>query len=142
MPPARRIAFAAAVALCVGLSAVVALGGWSTDPVVKAVETFAVVGAVAAVVFGGFVLIGLRMAGYREPESQGDVAQVVLRAERLGREGVVVEPDETEFMDLDPFDDSDFEELVRDALDELPDLLRRVLENHKITVVISTGGGA
>jgi len=140
MPPARRIAFAAAVALCVGLSAVVALGGWSTDPVVKAVETFAVVGAVAAVVFGGFVLIGLRMADYREPESEADFEQVVLRAERLAREGVAVEPDETEFMDLDPFDDLDFEELVRDALDELPDLLRRLVENHNVAVVISDGG--
>jgi predicted Zn-dependent protease with MMP-like domain len=140
LPPGRRIAFAAAVALCVGLSAVVALSGWSTDPVVKAVETFAVVGAVAAVVFGGFVLIGLRMADYREPESEADFEKVVLRAERLAREGVAVEPDETEFMDLDPYDDSDFEELVRDALDELPDLLRRLVENHNVAVVISDGG--
>jgi predicted Zn-dependent protease with MMP-like domain len=140
LPPGRRIAFAAAVALCVGLSAVVLLSGWSTDPVVKAVETLAVVGAVAAVVFGGFVLIGLRMADYREPESEADFEQVVLRAERLAREGVAVEPDETEFMDLDPYDDSDFEELVRDALDELPDLLRRLVENHNVAVVISDGG--
>jgi predicted Zn-dependent protease with MMP-like domain len=140
VPPARRIAFAAAVALCVGLSAVVLLTGWSSDPVVKAVETLAVVGAVAAVVFGGFVLIGLRMADYREPESEAEFEQVVLRAERLAREGVAVEPDETEFMDLDPYDDDDFEELVRDALDELPDLLRRLVENHNVAVVISDGG--
>jgi predicted Zn-dependent protease with MMP-like domain len=140
MPPARRIAFAAVVALCVGLSAVVLLTGWSSDPVVKAVETLAVVGAVAAVVFGGFVLIGLRMADYREPESEAEFEQVVLRAERLAREGVAVEPDETEFMDLDPYDDDDFEELVRDALDELPDLLRRLVENHNVAVVISDGG--
>jgi predicted Zn-dependent protease with MMP-like domain len=140
LPPGRRIAFAAAVALCVGLSAVVFLSGWSTDPVVKAVETLAVVGAVAAVVFGGFVLIGLRMADYREPESEADFEQVVLRAERLAREGLAVEPDEAEFLDLDPFDDTDFEELVRDALDELPDLLRRLVENHNVAVVISDGG--
>jgi predicted Zn-dependent protease with MMP-like domain len=140
VPPARRIAFAAAVALCVGLSAVVALGGWSADPVVKAVETLAVVGAVASVVFGAFVLIGLRMADYREPESEAEFEQVVLRAERLAREGVAVEPDDAEFMDLDPYDDDDFEELVRDALDELPDLLRRLVENHNVAVVISDGG--
>ena len=140
MPPARRIAFAAAVALCIGLTAVVLLGGWSADPVVKAVETLAVVGAVAAVVFGAFVLIGLRMADYREPESEAEFEQVVLRAERLAREGVAVEPDENEFMDLDPYDDTDFEELVRDALDELPDLLRRLVENHNVAVVISDGG--
>ena len=140
MPPARRIALASAVALCAGLSAVVAFAGWSTDPVVKAVETLAVVGAVAAVVFGAFVLVGLRMADYREPESEAEFEQVVLRAERLAREGVAVEPDEAEFLDLDPYDDEDFEELVRDALDELPDLLRRLVENHNVAVVISDGG--
>jgi predicted Zn-dependent protease with MMP-like domain len=140
MPPARRIALASAVALCIGLSAVVAFAGWSADPAVKAVETLAVVGAVAAVVFGAFVLVGLRMADYREPESEAEFEQVVLRAERLAREGMAVEPDEAEFLDLDPFDDDDFEELVRDALDELPDLLRRLVENHNVAVVISDGG--
>src|SRR3954453_17153919 len=104
MPPARRIAFAAAVALCVGLSAVVALGGWSTDPVVKAVETFAVVGAVAAVGFGGFVLIGLRMADYREPDSEADFEQVVLRAERLARGGLAGGPGGGGVMDPEPFE--------------------------------------
>src|SRR5919112_3469785 len=131
---------ASAVALCVGLSAGVALAGWSTDPAVKTVETLAVVGTVAAALFGAFVLVGLRMADYREPESEEEFEQVVLRAERLAREGVAAEPDETEFLDLDPFDDEDFEELVRDALDDLPDLLRRVVENHNVAVVISDGG--
>jgi predicted Zn-dependent protease with MMP-like domain len=140
LPPARRILFAAAVALCIGLTAVVILAGWSADPTVKAVETLAVVGAVAAVLFGGFVAIGLRMADYQEPESEEDFEEVVLRAERLARDGVAAEPDESEFMDLDPYDDSDFEELVADALDELPDLLRALVQNHNIAVVISDGG--
>ena len=39
-------------------------------------------------------------------------------------------------MDLDPLDDEDFEELVRDALDDLPDLLRRARERN-VAVVIS-----
>ena len=140
MPPARRIALASAVALCVGLTVVVLFVGWSADPVIKAVETLAVVGAGAAVLFGGFVLIGLRMADYQEPESEEEFERVVLRAERLAREGLAVEPEEAEFLDLDPYDDEDFEELVRDALDELPDLLRRLVENHNVAVVISDGG--
>jgi predicted Zn-dependent protease with MMP-like domain len=140
VPPARRIIFAAAVALCIGLTAVVMLAGWSADPTVKALETLAVVGAAAAVLFGGFILIGLRMADYQEPESEEDFEKVVLRAERLAREGVAAEPDESEFMDLDPYDDADFEELVADALDELPDLLRALVENHNVAVVISDGG--
>ena len=43
-------------------------------------------------------------------------------------------------MDLDPYDDHDFQELVRDALDDLPDLLRPLIENHNVAVVISDGG--
>jgi predicted Zn-dependent protease with MMP-like domain len=140
MPPARRIVFAAVVALCIGLTAVVLFTGWSINPTVKAIETLAVVGSVAAVLFGAFVLIGLRMADYQEPESEEEFEQVVLRAERLAREGMAVEPDESEFLDLDPYDDEDFEALVADALDELPDLLRALVENHNVAVVISDGG--
>jgi len=57
-----------------------------------------------------------------------------------GRGEVAADPDETDFLDLDPYDDDDFEELVRDALDDLPDLLRNLVENHNVAVVISDGG--
>jgi predicted Zn-dependent protease with MMP-like domain len=139
-PTPRRILFAAVVALCLGLTAVVVFTGWSINPTVKAIETLAVVGSVAAVLFGAAITIGLRMADYREPESEEEFEQVVLRAERLAREGVAAEPDESEFLDLDPYDDADFEALVADALDELPDLLRALVENHNVAVVISDGG--
>ena len=139
-PTPRRILFAAVAALCLGLTAVVIFTGWSINPTVKAIETLAVVGAVAAVLFGAAITIGLRMADYKEPESEEEFEQVVLRAERLAREGVAAEPDESEFLDLDPYDDADFEALVADALDELPDLLRALVENHNVAVVISDGG--
>jgi predicted Zn-dependent protease with MMP-like domain len=139
-PPTRRILLAAVVALCVGLTAVVLLQGFSSDSTVKAIETLAIVATGAAVVFGGAMAIGLRLADWREPASEEDFEQVVLRAERLARDGVAAEPDETEFLDLDPYDDDDFEELVRDALDELPDLLRNLVESHNVAVVISDGG--
>ena len=139
-PSSRRIAFAAVVALCVGLTAVVALQGFSADPTVKAIETLAIVVLGVAVIFGGAMAIGLRLADWREPTSEEDFEQVVLRSERLAREGLAAEPDEIEFLDLDPYDDDDFEELVRDALDELPDLLRNLVENHNVAVVISDGG--
>jgi predicted Zn-dependent protease with MMP-like domain len=139
-PQSRRIAFASVVALCAGLTVVVLLQGFSPDPTVKAIETLAIVGIVGAVLFGGAMAIGLRLADWRDPESEEDFEQVVLRAERLAREGVAAEPEETDFLDLDPYDDDDFEELVRDALDDLPDLLRNLVENHNVAVVISDGG--
>jgi predicted Zn-dependent protease with MMP-like domain len=140
LPTPRRIAFAAVVALCTGLTAVVVLGGFSPDGTVRALETVAVVGFVGALVFGAAIAMGLRLADWQEPASEEDFEQVVLRAERLAREGVAAEPEESEFLDLDPYDDDDFEELVRDALDELPDLLRALVENHNVAVVISDGG--
>jgi predicted Zn-dependent protease with MMP-like domain len=139
-PSARRIAAASVVALCVGLTAVVVMQGFSADPTVKALETLAIVVLGVAVIFGGAMALGLRLADWRDPSSEEDFEQVVLRAERLAREGLAAEPDETDFLDLDPYDDDDFEELVRDALDELPDLLRNLVENHNVAVVISDGG--
>jgi predicted Zn-dependent protease with MMP-like domain len=140
VPSLRRILFAATVALCAGLSAIVVLDGFSADAGVRALETLAVVGLVAAVVFGGAIAIGLRLADYREPESEEEFEHVVRRAERLAREGTAAEPGEDYFLDLDPYDDEDFEELVRDALDDLPDLLRALVENHNVAVVVSDGG--
>jgi predicted Zn-dependent protease with MMP-like domain len=140
MTPPRRIAFAAVVAICAGLTLVVVLQGFSPDGTIRAIETLAVVGCGVAVLFGGAVALGLRLADWREPASEEEFERIVQRAERLARDGVAAEPDETEFLDLDPYDDDDFEELVRDALDDLPDLLRALVENHNVAVVISDGG--
>jgi predicted Zn-dependent protease with MMP-like domain len=135
----RRTAWAATVALSTGLTAIVVLQGFSTSGPVKLLETVAVVVFGAAITFGLVGLVFVRLAGWREPESEEDFDRVVLRAERLAADGLAVEPDEAEFMDLDPLDDHDFEELVRDALDDLPDLLKRALD-HNVAVMISDGG--
>ena len=78
------------------------------------------------------------MAGWRDPESETEFDEIVRESERLAREGLVVDPEEREFLELDPLNDEDFEELVRDALDDLPDLLRNALAH--VAVVISDGG--
>ena len=139
MTPVRRIAWAATVALSTGLSGIVALQGFSATGWIKLVETLAVVVFGAAILFGAAGLVFVRMAGWREPETEEEFDRVVLRAERLAADGVAAEPDESEFMELDPFDDKDFAELVRDALDELPDLLKHALE-HNVAVLISDDG--
>jgi predicted Zn-dependent protease with MMP-like domain len=128
------------MAMSLGLSAVVVLQGFSTQAPLKLIETGAVIVVFAGALGAGMILVGLRMADWQEPEDEADFERVVERAERLAREGTFAEPDETEFMDLDPYDDDDFEELVRDALDDLPELLRPLIENHNVAVVISDGG--
>ena len=136
----RRTAFSAVVALSLALTAVVVMqGGFSDNGMLKLLETLAVVIVGAAALFGAMAAVGVRMADWREPESEEDFERVVLRAERLAHEGTAAEPGEDEFLDLDPYDDEDFEELVRDALDDLPDLLRNALD-HNVAVVISDGG--
>jgi predicted Zn-dependent protease with MMP-like domain len=140
MPPGRRIVLAAVMAMSLGLTAVVVLQGFSTQAPVKLLETGAVIVVFAGALGAGMIIIGLRMADWREPEDEAEFEQVVQRAERLAREGTYVEPDEGEFLDLDPYDDHDFQELVRDALDDLPDLLRPLIEKHNVAVVISDGG--
>jgi predicted Zn-dependent protease with MMP-like domain len=135
----RQILLAAAVALSAGLAIVAALTGFSDSTPIRLIEGAAFLVLLIFGVGGAMGAVGLRMAGWSDPESEEDFDRIVERAERLGRDGTAAEPDEAEFEDLDPFDDKDFEELVREALDELPDLLQRAL-GRNVAVVISDGG--
>jgi len=134
----RRAGLAALVAMSLGLIVIVLGQGFSSIGVVRALEDIALGVIVAAALMGSVAFVAVRMAGWKDPESERDFEEIVKQSERLAREGLVVDPDEAEFMELDPLDDHDFEELVRDALDDLPDLLRNALEH--VAVVISDGG--
>jgi predicted Zn-dependent protease with MMP-like domain len=129
---------AALVALSLGLVTIVVGQGFSTIGAVRALEDIALGVIVAAVLMGAAAFVAVRMAGWRDPESESEFDEIVRHSEHLAREGLVVDPEESEFMELDPLDDDDFEELVRDALDDLPDLLRNALQH--VAVVISDGG--
>jgi predicted Zn-dependent protease with MMP-like domain len=135
----RRVAWPTAISLSVGLTAIVALQGFSTVGWIKAVETVGVLGFGAAVIFGVVAAVGIRLAGWSEPESEEEFDRIVVRAEQLAADGLEAEPSESEFLELDPFDDGDFAELVAEALDELPDLLHRALE-HNVAVIVSDDG--
>lgn len=138
MPGLRRVAFAAVVALSVGLSAIAIMQGLSASLPIRLIESAAIF-VVCVVALGAIVTLAMgRLADWREPASEAEFEEVVRRSERLARDGLSAEPTESEFMRLDPLDDHDFEELVRDALDDLPDLLRNALEH--VAVVISDDG--
>lgn len=134
----RRVGVAALIALSLGLVVVVVGQGFSTIGAVRAVEDVALGVAVAALVLGVAAFVAVRLADWRDPTSESDFEELVVRSEELAREGLAVDPEEGEFMELDPLDDRDFEELVRDALDDLPDLLRNALRH--VPVVVSDGG--
>ena len=138
-PTPSRILFAALTALTLGLATVGLLGGFSVSTPVRLLQGGALV-ALAILVIGALMMsLGLRMAGWAEPESEAEFERIVQESERLARDGVAPEPEELEFLELDPYDDEDFAELVREAMDELPDLLQRALERN-VAVVISDGG--
>lgn len=129
---------AALVAMSIGLVVLVVGQGFSSIGAVRALEDVALGVIVAAALMGSVAFIAVHMAGWRDPESEVEFDEIVRHAEELAREGLAVAPEEGEFMELDPLNDSDFEELVRDALDDLPDLLQNALAH--VAVVISDGG--
>jgi predicted Zn-dependent protease with MMP-like domain len=135
---ARRVALAALVAMSLGLLTLVIGQGLSTIGIVRAVEELVLGGVVVALLAAGVAFVAVHLANWRDPESEDEFEEIVRHSEELAREGLAVDPDEAEFMELDPLDDRDFEELVRDALDDLPDLLRNALAH--VAVVISDGG--
>ncbi len=137
---ARRVALAAIVALSVGLLVLVLGQGLSTIGLVRAVEEIALGVIVIAAIAGSVAFVAVRLANWHDPESEVEFDALIRHSEELAREGLVVDPDEADFMALDPLNDDDFEELVRDALDDLPDLLRNALAH--VAVVISDGGRA
>jgi predicted Zn-dependent protease with MMP-like domain len=139
-PTVRRVLTAAACALAVGLLAIALFGeGTLLSGPLRMLQGGTLV--VLAIAIVGIVMMsfGLRMAGWTEPETEAEFEALVEESERLARDGVAAEPDEVEFMELDPYDDEDFAELVREAMDELPDILQRALERN-VAVVISDGG--
>jgi len=138
----RRAGLAALIALSLGLIVIVVGQGFSAIGAISALEHVAFGVILIALVIVGAALLAVRLAGWRgvggEYESEVEFDALVRHSEELARAGLAVDPDELEFLELDPLDDEDFEELVRDALDDLPDLLRNALEH--VAVVISDGG--
>src|SRR5918997_941643 len=137
-PQGRRIAASAAFSLCVAILVITAFRGMSDMFVVRILQTLAI--AVAAVGVIGLVIATVtgRLADYTEPADEEEFEELVRRSERLARDNLAAEPDEDEFLALDPRNPRDFEQLVREALDDLPDLLLKALDH--VAVVISDQG--
>ena len=137
----RAVAGSAAAALCFGIAFISLANGFSSSFPVSVVQKAAVFVAGALVLLVPFVLIAMRLADWRDPRSEREFDAIVERSERLARDDLAVEPEEMEFLALDPYDDGEFEQLVSDALDDLPDWARRAL-NRNVAVVISDGGAS
>jgi predicted Zn-dependent protease with MMP-like domain len=137
-PTGRRIAFTTVLCLAVALTVATLLQGLSPRGWLRALEVLAIVLSCAAVAALAIGLIVGKLANYQDPEDEAEFERLVIRSEELARENLAAEPDEGEFMELDPYDREDFDALVREALDDLPDLLIKALD--RVPVVVSDKG--
>jgi predicted Zn-dependent protease with MMP-like domain len=138
LPQGRRILASAAFCLCVAVLVVTAFRGMSDEFLVRAAQTVAIAAAAIGVIGLVIATVTGRLADYTDPADDDEFEELVRRSERLARDNLAAEPDEDEFLELDPRNPADFEELVREALDDLPDLLLQALEH--VAVVISDKG--
>jgi predicted Zn-dependent protease with MMP-like domain len=145
-PTPRRILFSALAALTIGLGAVSLIAGFSDSFPVRLLQGLAVFGAGAVIVGGAVVLALVRLAGWRDPESEQDFDALVERSERLAAadswgDSEDYESDDEEEEDdglFDPYSEEDFKALVRSAIDDLPLDFHRALEH--VAVVVDDGG--
>src|SRR3954452_6512758 len=137
-PAGRRIAMSALLTFCCAILVVTLLGGLSDIYAVKLMQLAACVLASIVVAAAVIATITGRLANSTEPADEEEFEQLVRRSEQLARDNLAAEPDESDFLELDPRNPRDFEELVRQALDDLPDLLLRSLDH--VAVVISDKG--
>jgi predicted Zn-dependent protease with MMP-like domain len=145
-PTLPRILFSALAALTVGLGAVSLIAGFSDSFAVRLLQGIAVFGAGAVIIGGAVVMVMIRLAGWRDPESEKEFEAIVQRAERLAAQeswsdtedyGARDEDDEEEHR-FDPHNEEDFKALVRAAIDHLPLEFHRALEH--VAIVVSEGG--
>jgi predicted Zn-dependent protease with MMP-like domain len=131
-------------ALTVGLGVVSLLTGFSDSFAVRLLQGLALFGAGAVVLGGAIVFVMVRLADWRDPESERDFEALVERTERLAAEESWGDSEDYEGEDddgdawFDPYNDEDFKALVRSAVDELPLEFHRALEH--VAIVVSDGG--
>jgi predicted Zn-dependent protease with MMP-like domain len=119
--------------------------GFSSDPLLRAVQGLSLFGAGTGLLLGGISLVIVRLGGWREGDAAFD--RLVERSEALARSdageldsdaaGAVEDGDER--LEL-AGGDARFDALVREAIDELPLEFHRALEH--VAIVISDSGAS
>ncbi len=124
---------AAGIAMLAVLAALFLLAPDDGSSLVRSLELAAVVLLGLIVLSGVIAGVTRWLGGWSEGEAEFELR--VQRTEQMAAGGRY---DGAYPFELDPLRDEDFEDLVRDALDELPDLLQNALAH--VAVVISDGG--
>src|SRR4051812_443293 len=110
-PAGRRIAVSALVAFCAAILVVTLLSGLSAIYLVRLMQVAACVLAAVIVLAAAIAAVTGRLADYQEPADEEEFEELVRRSERLARDNLAAEPDESDFLALDPRNPRDFEQL-------------------------------
>jgi predicted Zn-dependent protease with MMP-like domain len=137
-PSGRRIAFTTVLCLALALSIAALTQGLAVTSPMRQLEIAGLIVMGTGAIGIAIGLLVAKMADYRDPEDEAEFERLVVRSEVLARENLAPEPEEGEFLELDPYDREDFDTLVREALDDLPDLLIKALD--RVPVVVSDKG--
>ncbi len=134
--------------MAVGILLITFLTGFNSSVAVRLLQGVAVFGAGAVLVGAAVAFALVRLADWRDPESETEFEALVQRAERLAaepgwRENPRPESESTVDEDTDSIyrlgDEEDFRAIVRAAVDELPLEFHRALEH--VAIVIDDSGG-
>lgn len=144
-PTPRRILGSALAALTVGLGAASLIAGFSDSFPLRLLQGVVVFASGAVIIGGAVLMVMIRLAGWRDPESEADFEALVQRTERLAAdeswgdtEDYESDEDDDDEHGIDPHSEEDFKLLVRAALEDLPLEFHRALEH--VAVVVSDGG--
>jgi predicted Zn-dependent protease with MMP-like domain len=141
-PTTRRVLLSALAALTIGFGTVSVIAGFSESVPVRLLQGLAVFVAGAVIIGGAVLLVMIRLAGWRDPESEEDFEALVQRAERLAAEDSWSDTEDYAGAHdedlLDPDNEEDFKALVRAAIDDLPLEFHRALEH--VAIVVSDRG--
>jgi predicted Zn-dependent protease with MMP-like domain len=147
-PTLRRILLSALVALTIGLGVTSLIVGFSDSFMIRLLQGLAVFAAGAVILVVLVVPAMLRVAAWRDPESEEEFEALVQRSERLAEQGSWGDAEDYETDDelfdsdddplFDPYDEDHFRAVVRAAIDDLPAEFHQALEH--VAVVVSEGG--
>ena len=138
MTGVKRVLWVFALCLCLAVLLITVLQGFAATYPLRFLQGIAAAIAVAGLLGVLIAFVSTRMGQYTSPEDEEEFERLVVQSERLAAQNLAAEPEESDFSERDPRDPEDFDELVREALDDLPDLLRNAL--HHVAVVVSDKG--
>ena len=92
--------------LCLAIALVIAVltEGLAPRWPMRQLEIAGIIVVAVAVLGLGFGLAVAKLADYSDPEDEREFDRLVEHSEELARENLAAEPDEGEFLELDPYD--------------------------------------